>query len=278
MAQCDEKKSVQVLFPCVHGLASGQLVIINCFPAAELKSTIKVVTGVDEEIARRVVGAARYDESDSRAGTGVMVLFSNPLFTGESYGLALAVADKLARYHPIRDWTAIYATGSIPADGCGRVDAVNNFLEKLEMLAEEARPGSLFLYPEKNHLPFSAKIREKLDLLQSKGVECIAVAAVSDLQDKLWMLRKASKPKPARAEVPAKTTRIPKKVWLTAFTLSLVGIVCFLLYFLNNGTDDHLRVLKSIQHMPKSKDSGSYFYIFSTSFYCRSIGKLRNVH
>ena len=180
-------ETVQVLFPCVHGLARGQFVTINCFPVKELKSAIKVVTGIDEEIAGRVIGAARYNETDSRAGQGVMVLFSNPLFNGESYALALAVADKLARFEAIARWNGIYATGRIPADGCGQVDSIGDFIEKLDLMLEYAKPGSVFLYPTKNHA-LSGQISEKLAQLKAKGIKCMGVALLDDLNDKLWQV------------------------------------------------------------------------------------------
>ena len=87
--------TVQVFFPCVHGEASGQLVTVSCFQANELKGVIKVVSGIDDETARRIIGATRYSETHNRAASGVIAFFSNPLFGGESYGLALALADKM---------------------------------------------------------------------------------------------------------------------------------------------------------------------------------------
>ena len=180
-------ETVQVHFPCVHGLARGQFVTINCFPVKELKSAIKVVTGIDEEIAGRIIGATRYNETDSRASLGVMVLFSNPMFGGESYGLSLAVADKLARFEAVAGWNGIYATGRIPADGCGRVEAIGCFSEKLDLILEYANPGSVFLYPAKNHA-LSGEIGEKLEQLKSKGVKCMRVTSLDDLNDKLWQV------------------------------------------------------------------------------------------
>lgn len=230
MSVSDRKMTVQVLFPCVHGLANGQLVTINCFSSAELKSTIKAVTGIDEEIARRVIGASRYGESDGRAGIGVMALFSNPLFSGESYGLALAVADKLARFTAVREWTEIYATGSVPADGCGRVGAVGGFAEKLDLLMEKAKPGSLFLYPKNNLFPFSDQIQEKMNLLKSKKVECIAVTTVNDLQEKVWLFGTVRESKPVLKNVVARIATLPMAIWQTVFGLTLVGIGCFLVY------------------------------------------------
>lgn len=184
--------AVRVQFPCVHGLASGYLVTINCFAAKEMKSTIKVVTGVDEEIARRVIGASRYSEQDERAAVGVLALFSNPLFSGESYGLALAVADKLARYQGGETWTEIYATGKIPADGGGRVDGVGSFAKKTQILLEHACPGSLFLFPQANSLSPELN-RQHLEMLEERGARCLSLSHVSELDSILWQRVKESK-------------------------------------------------------------------------------------
>ena len=235
-----DEQPIKVYFPCIHGLSNGQLVAINCFQSEELKSTIKVVTGVDEEIACRIIGASRFNESDSRAGVGVMALFSSPFFHGESYGLALAAADKLVRFNSAKQWTEIYATGAIPADGCGRVDAVNGFAEKLDLLLKLAKPDSLFLYPKNNLSPSFDIIQEKLTLLQGKGIECIAITASEDLQEKICATVVEPLVKSTRKKIIEWQASLPYSGWQAVFGLSLVGIVIILFYVVFSPTSGQL--------------------------------------
>lgn len=229
MTSSDKQKPVQVLFPCVHGLAKGQFVTINCFPAAELKSSIKVVTGVDEEVAGRVIGASRYGETDSRAGTGVMALFSNPLFSGSSYGLALAIADKLARYPAAAKWKEIYATGAVPADGCGKIDAIQGFKEKLDLLNEHAEPASIFIYPLKNGTS-RKQIQEKLEALRNKGIKCIAVDTIDNLQGRIWQVGTHNKVSQQQSKFQLKQLALEGKTLQILSYVVLAGIFSFLIY------------------------------------------------
>lgn len=219
-------KTSRVLFPCVHGLATGQFVTINCFPAPEMKSSFKVVNGADEEIARRVIGASRYNEIDSRVGIGVIAQFSNPYFFGESYGLALAVADKLARFDITRIWSEIYATGKIPADGCGKVEEIEGFDEKLDLLIQKAESGSLFLYPLNNYVK-TDHIQQQMQALTGKGIECIPIASINDLDGVVWTVTE-SKTKPLKAsDFNRVFDFIPLKGWQLAFRIAIIG-VCIL--------------------------------------------------
>ena len=236
-----DKPTVRVHFPCVHGLATGQTVAISCFPAREMKGTIKAVNGVDEEIARRIIGASGYGEQDERTGIGVIALFSNPLFSGESYGLALAVADKLARFQPIGSWEAIYATGKIPADGCGQVAVINGFAEKLSILLDHARPNTLFIYPQKNH-PTTDFLMDQMQRLQDKGMRCLPVTQLDDLQGRLWS---SSSPIASRTSIfiPFLQTigSLPSGTWRRVGTVCLMTLFClalvFTLYFSRNQSE-----------------------------------------
>lgn len=181
-----QHETVKVAFPCVHGAATGQLVVISCFQADELKGAIKVVAGVDEQSAQRIIGAARYAEKDDRAATGVITFFSNPLFGGESYGLALALADKMTRLGNDENWTEIYATGSISPDGCGVVEAIRELKEKVDLVNQQGKPGSLFVFPADNLSDSSEEIQEKLTQLEAKGIQYRAVRHINDLESVLW--------------------------------------------------------------------------------------------
>jgi len=181
-----QPKSVAVLFPCVHGVAAGQLIKITCFGSSEMKGAIKVVAGVDDEAARRIIGAARHEEKDERAANGVIALFSNPLFGGGSFGLALAVADKMARFGAIQEQRQIVATGRIPADGCGSIEAIGDFEAKLGLIEQNAPDASLFVFPGKNIDNLSKDIRQKLDVLEVRGIQWRAINHIEELEGVLW--------------------------------------------------------------------------------------------
>lgn len=180
------KKTTKVFFPCVHGSAKGKLIQITCFSADELKGPIKVVSGVDDDTARRIIGASRYGESDDRAASGVISHFSNPLFTGESYGLALAIADKIVRQGEISSGSQIYATGSIPADGCGAVDSVKDLLKKIQLVKKYAPKSSIFILPKNNLKGLFLEVWQELDQLEECGIEWRAIDNVNDLEGVLW--------------------------------------------------------------------------------------------
>lgn len=188
-----DKKTIKVSFPCVHGFATGQLVTINCFQVDELKGPVKVVSGIDEQAAQKIIGSVRYKENDIRAASGVIVSFSNPLFSGESYGLALAIADKIARLGGLEVWPAMYATGEIPPDGCGTVGRINEFLAKIELVYEQGKEDSLFVFPTDNLSSSPDQIQEKLNQLKSRGIKYRAIRHINDLEGYLWRSSSASK-------------------------------------------------------------------------------------
>ncbi len=180
--------AVKVYFPCIHAGSTGDILSITCFKSEELKGIVKVVLGIDDEAARTIIGAGRHGERGPEVGKGVMMLFSNPLFSGRSYGLSMVVADKLARYRKITAATKIYATGEIPVDGCGRVDPVDGFTEKLHLLKTTLSPGSLLILPQAN-VANSEQNRAIIKQLTDLGVECIDIAHVDELERVVWQAK-----------------------------------------------------------------------------------------
>jgi len=254
-----EKKmqSIKILFPCIHGITAGQMVTINCFTSSEMKGVIKVVTGVDEEIAGRVIGASRYCESDSRAGIGVIALFSTPFFSGESYGLALALGDKIARLGINGPWTEIYATGVLPADGCGKVSAVNGFIEKLQLLQKRGLPNSLFLFPRENLDGDAVRVNGLLNNLQKQKIHLMAVHSIAELEGKVW-------PEPEKDVVVSPTFK-PKRIWtpisgkfnnktVPFLLLAMVMILWISLWFFFSQTEQPVQQTVSQQTIIETDD------------------------
>ncbi len=185
-----QRNSVVVSFPCVHGAAAGQLIKITCFGSNELKGPIKVVAGVDDEAARRIIGATRHEETDERAANGVIALFSNPLFGGASFGLALAIADKMTRFGAYQEQRQIVATGRIPADGCGSVETIGEFEAKLELIEQNVTDTYLFVFPGQNLKGLSKSIQHRLDALEAKGIQWHAINHIQELEGVLWVSRR----------------------------------------------------------------------------------------
>ncbi len=175
--------SSKVVFPCVHGSTMGELVTISCFRSQDLKGPIQMTSAIDGQSVKRIVGASRYHETDNRAAYGVIASLNNPLFSGQSYGLALALADKIARFGPAGKWTEIYATGTIPPDGCGAVGRINGLGKKIGLICSQGKPNSIFVFPSKN---LDADIEKRLVLLKKKGIHFIHVHHIKELQGILW--------------------------------------------------------------------------------------------
>ncbi|MDG4551108.1 MAG: hypothetical protein P9F19_17205 [Candidatus Contendobacter sp.] len=77
-----------------------------------------------------------------------MIRFSDPDFEGSSYGLALALADKRARFGERGPFERIIATGVLSKPGCiARVEA---FPQKLALVLEKLDQQSLFVFPKEN--------------------------------------------------------------------------------------------------------------------------------
>ena len=182
----NNQETVTVSFPCVHGTVRGDLVRITCFCSNELKGAIKVVSAIDEEIAKRIIGATRHGESSPAAAHGVIALFSNPMFGGESYGLALAICDKIARLETAEQLTQIIATGRIPHDGCGKIKHIGGFIEKLNAVAASAANGAIFIFPRDNLDDAEEEIGPALENLEKRGIQWRAIKHIDELDGVLW--------------------------------------------------------------------------------------------
>lgn len=166
---------VTVSFPCVSANGKGKLVSVSCFQSQELRSTIKVVSGISDDVAEKIIGAARHSEHDSRIAQGVIALFDVQVFTGESFGLALAVADKLARYEEYVGSRKIYATGCVPIDQSGSVTAVQDFEYKLDIMLQEEVSDGIFFCPRGNLKDISEMGHDSVKHLESLGMTFVPI-------------------------------------------------------------------------------------------------------
>ncbi|MDS4032402.1 MAG: hypothetical protein RKO66_20410 [Candidatus Contendobacter sp.] len=128
---------------------------------------------------KEILGHARDGEDLATIRTDVVIGFSDPDFEGCSYGLALALADKRARFGERGPFERIIATGVLSKQGIiSRVDA---FPKKLALVLETLGPNSLFLFPKEN-------LDTEIDLLEKvavSGGKMRAVSQFGELRD-LW--------------------------------------------------------------------------------------------
>jgi hypothetical protein len=179
--------SFDTYFPCVHGANTGELVKLHAFVAPQARSILKVTSpAIDEQNARIVIGSSRYSERDERSALGVIVSVSRTSFSGDSYELAIAIADKLARYASYSQQNPIIATGRLPHDGCGAVEAINHLHTKLRLVLESAQRGSCFLFPQANLDSATAEERRLLEELTRAGIRWHAVSHIDECMDFLY--------------------------------------------------------------------------------------------
>lgn len=174
------EEAVEIHFPSVHGDDAGDLIKLVCFANSDLKGMVKTTSGIDDDAARNIIGAARCGENHASLGTGVIVSVSTPFFSGRSYGLALALADKLLRYGAPTGNGRLIATGLIEPDGQGRVDAIDSFEAKLHYLLLNTRSGDRFFFPRANLDPQDEEQRQLLQQLRQSGVRWDALGHICE--------------------------------------------------------------------------------------------------
>ena len=143
-----------VLFPIVSSgrsyLATVRFARLNPkdYPAGRA-----LVLAHDDREVEHILADARFGETIGTEITlPVWIRFMPQQFGGRSYGLALALADKRARYcsnHAFANGRLI-ATGLMTEDGCGRIGEVDSLRDSLVATAAEALSGDLIVLPRAN--------------------------------------------------------------------------------------------------------------------------------
>ncbi|WP_439530809.1 hypothetical protein [Pannonibacter sp.] len=119
-----------------------------------------------------IVDVARQTEDDAgRASLYVRARFDGNSFDGPSFGLALAIADRSARYGYAEPFAGrhIIATGEIPKDGQGEVGPIDGFAAKVRLLEREAPAGSLFVFPTANLEAATPETLQALKRAEERG-------------------------------------------------------------------------------------------------------------
>jgi len=96
---------------------------------------------------RQVLGGARHFDGRALGRWRTVVRFGAEAFTGNSWELALVMADRLARGREFVPRGRLIASGCSGAWHAGRVDAVDGVAPKCALLLREAGPGDRILLP-----------------------------------------------------------------------------------------------------------------------------------
>ncbi|WP_180995992.1 hypothetical protein [Tabrizicola aquatica] len=132
---------------------------------------------------QRFISEARHREMDGLSAEKSTRASLDPSdFSGNSYALAAAIADKSARYGLSNDFAErhVVATGTLERGGQGAVVEIDDFPQKVRLLVRSAPPGALFIFPKANLDASDAQTRE---LLNKGNFEWRAIAHVDELQD-----------------------------------------------------------------------------------------------
>lgn len=180
-----------IIFPLSGPQESRRLGWIRCVEEkAQTGDRLTRAHGFTADLARvieQVIAEARSSENSSLQ---TAVKGDPRTFTGESFGLALAIADRRLRYGSGGDGRRIIATGRLPVGSQGQVVAIDSFAEKMRLILEQNLAPAIFVYPKEN-LETGAQERQVaeglLGRLGEKGVECRAAGHIDDagLRD-LW--------------------------------------------------------------------------------------------
>lgn len=133
---------------------------------------------------------ARAHEGPATLELGVRVRPERRGFQGDSFGLALAVADKFARFGRAETGQEIIATGALEPSGCGRLSAVSGFDGKtqgvLDYIAAHKLRNAIYLFAAGNLPDLKEETRVLLEAMcEETGLECLPMYHLSDAAH-LW--------------------------------------------------------------------------------------------
>ncbi|MDG2528920.1 hypothetical protein [Caulobacter endophyticus] len=205
-----------VEFPVVI-LGSAVLASLRVERMAMLDGDGRFAAGHDRAEALDVLIDARAPEPDRERLSGVFVRFLRKDFSGLSYGLALALADKRAR-HPLEAAPRLIATGEIINGGEGRIAAIDGFEAKARQVLEACEAAAeplAFAFPSANWTQADSETRQALKTAAATGRLSLRPADhLSELSD-LWA---------SADESPAARSR--PWLWPSAAALAASLLVC----------------------------------------------------
>jgi len=148
--------SARAWFPLHSGGINDTLswVEVSVYPidsaGADEESTI-TAPGLDLTVLntlRQTLSAARHFDGKGLGRWRTVVRFAQPRFHGDSYQLALVMADRLARGREFVPRGRLIASGCSSAWHAGRVETVEGREPKLELILNQAASGDRVLLPQ----------------------------------------------------------------------------------------------------------------------------------
>ncbi|MBD8631980.1 hypothetical protein IFT74_11435 [Oxalobacteraceae sp. CFBP 8755] len=112
--------------------------------------------------ARAVLAGARHFDGRGQGQWKTTVRFGETGFSGDSYGLALVMADRIARGREFMAWGRVIATGTSGAWHAGKVETVDALAPKCALILREAGPGDRILLPKAWETALPQGMREAL--------------------------------------------------------------------------------------------------------------------
>jgi hypothetical protein len=124
---------------------------------------------------RAVLAGARHFDGRGQGQWRTTVRFGEPGFSGDSYGLALVMADRLARGREFMARGRVIATGTSSAWHAGKVDTVDAMAPKCALILREAASGDRILLPKawENALPQGMR-----EALRARGASLACVERI----------------------------------------------------------------------------------------------------
>jgi len=111
---------------------------------------------------RSVLAGARHFDGRGQGQWKTTVRFGETGFSGDSYGLALVMADRIARGREFMARGRVIATGTSSAWHAGKVETVDALAPKCALILREAGPGDRILLPKAWESALPQGMREAL--------------------------------------------------------------------------------------------------------------------
>jgi hypothetical protein len=207
--------SADALFPVVGGCATLNRVHVKAYPSSH-RGTKSCPNNHIAEKVKRTLGYARFQEGIDTVDMDVVVHFDSTDFDGESFGLALALADKRARSVLRPDQPQIVATGVLSHQGA--ILPVRGFAEKASVIATTCPSGAIFAF-SRSHLSEHGPALEQLAMA---GIKLQPADTLADLQE-LWQ--------PQTPEVPPQGATRPWRLFLYGTGVGFLCVLGAVLFF-----------------------------------------------
>ncbi len=185
-----------------------------------------------------ILSASRFDEPRRRAEEAVYFKFGDSNFTGDSFGLSLAVADKLIRHRADIAGRYLIGTGSVIPNGRGALAEVSGFDDKMWHVLAEIETGALkdkivvLFVVEENFRQAPADLRRALDDAEKAGrLRTITLTRTADIIPRWTQCFEVAEDTP-------RPTRMRRLAWAAA-GLAGIGACAAALQF-TPATPEHL--------------------------------------